>query len=237
MKADADPRRRPTQLAVAFDSGPDQCRELLAAIRAEIDVAKVGLTLFARSGPDFVREIVSTAPVFLDLKLHDIPVQVAGAAAEAASLGVDYVTVHAGGGRAMVAGAVRAVEQAGPGDTKVVAVTVLTSLDDDDLGTMGVSDGTEKQVLRLAELALDEGAHGLVCSPLEVRALRDRFGDDPILVVPGVRPGGSPKEDQKRSLTPAEAAGAGADVIVVGRPITAAADPRGVAARIRAELG
>lgn len=237
MKADAGLRRRATRLAVAFDSGPDECRELLGAIRSEIDVAKIGLTLFAGSGPAFVGAVVSTTPVFLDLKLHDIPAQVAGAAAQAASLGVSYLTVHAGGGRAMMAEAVAAAEDAGRGATKIVAVTVLTSLGDDDLGAMGVADGAEKQVLRLAELSLDAGAHGLVCSPLEVGALRDRFGDGPILVVPGVRPAGSPKGDQKRTLTPAEAAAAGADVVVVGRPITAAPDPRGVAARIKAELG
>jgi orotidine-5'-phosphate decarboxylase len=237
LKAEGDLRERVTRLAVAFDSGPEECRELLVTVQGDIDVAKIGLTLFAGSGPGIVREVVSQVPVFLDLKLHDIPAQVAGAATQAASLGVAYLTVHAGGGGEMVAEAVKAVEAVDPGGTRILAVTVLTSLDDEDLGAMGIADGPEKQVLRLAELALGAGAHGLVCSPLEVAVLRDRIGDDPILVVPGIRPQGATAGDQKRTLTPAEAAGAGADVIVVGRPITAAADPRRAAARIRAELG
>jgi orotidine-5'-phosphate decarboxylase len=237
LKADARRRDVATKLAVALDAGPDESRALLAGVRREIDVAKIGLRLFGASGPDFVREVVSEVPVFLDLKLHDIPAQVAGASAEAAALGVSYLTVHAGGGAAMIAEAVKAVESVEPGGTRILAVTVLTSLDDDDLGVMGVGDGAEKQVLRLAELALGAGAHGLVCSPLEVGALRQRFGAEPILMVPGIRPAGSRARDQKRTLTPAEAAAAGADVIVVGRPITAAPDPTAAAARIRADLG
>jgi orotidine-5'-phosphate decarboxylase len=237
LKAEGDGRARVTQLAVAFDSGPDECRELLAAVRGDIDVAKIGLTLFAGSGPALIREVLSQVTVFLDLKLHDIPAQVAGATAHAASLGVDYLTVHASGGSVMVAEAVKAAEAVDPAGTRILAVTVLTSLDDGDLGALGVADGAEKQVLRLAELALEAGAHGLVCSPHEVAALRQRFGDEPILVVPGIRPPGDDREDQKRTLTPGRAAAAGADVIVVGRPITGASDPRQAAASIKAELG
>jgi orotidine-5'-phosphate decarboxylase len=201
-------------------------------VRTEVDVAKIGLTLYGIAGPAFVREVVSEVPVFLDLKLHDIPAQVAGAVAGAVELGVTYLTIHAAGGTAMVSEAVRAAG----GATKILAVTVLTSLDDGDLRMTGVSDGADKQVLRLAELALEAGAHGLVCSPLEVASLRSRFSTDPILVVPGIRPAGGEAGDQKRTLTPGEAGRAGADLIVVGRPITAAPDPRGAAAAIKAEL-
>jgi len=231
LRADTDLGR--ARLAVALDAGPDEARAILGAVGDEVDIAKIGLTLYGLAGPELVRELVADVPVFLDLKLHDIPAQVAGAAEAAAGLGVSYLTVHAGGGEAMIAAGVAATAST---RTRILAVTVLTSLDDHDLDAMGVGDGAEKQVLRLAELALAAGAHGLVCSPLEISALRGRFGPDPILLVPGIRPAGAESGDQKRTMTPAEAAAAGADIVVVGRPITGSPDPSTAARAIAAEL-
>lgn len=197
---------------------------------------KIGLMAFAANGPGIVRTLVRMRPVFLDLKLHDIPIQVEGAVRAAARLGTSYVTVHAAGGPEMITAAVAGAA----GDATVLAVTVLTSLDDRVLELTGVNDSTTSHVLRLAELALRAGAPGLVCSPLEVPALRSQFGaaDDggPLLVVPGIRPTGVDSGDQRRTMTPQQAVEAGADVIVVGRPITAALDPAAAARTIRAQI-
>jgi orotidine-5'-phosphate decarboxylase len=173
--------------------------------------------------------------VFLDLKLHDIPNTVAGAVRSLAPLGVEMLTIHAGGGAAMVAAASDAAAKAKK-PPKILAVTVLTSLDASALSETGVAGGTTQQVLRLARLALANGADGLVCSAHEISQLRDAFGEKPILVVPGIRPAGSALGDQARVMTPEQAVTAGADYIVVGRPITKAADPAGAAAAIAAGI-
>ena len=172
----------------------------------------------------------------MDLKLHDIPVQVSGAVRAVSELGVDYTTVHAFGGGGML----RAAAEAAGDDLQVLAVTVLTSLDDADLAAVGVKQTVRDQVLVLAELALSSGVHGLVCSPLEVAAIRERFGarsaGGPLLVVPGIRPAGSHADDQKRTMGAGAAVAAGADLVVVGRPITAAPDPAAAAGAVLQEL-
>jgi orotidine-5'-phosphate decarboxylase len=196
---------------------------------------KIGLMAFAANGPGLVRTINRMKPVFLDLKLHDIPHQVAGTVAAISQLGAEFVTVHASGGPEMVGDAVRAAD----GAIKVLAVTVLTSIDDRVLEITGVSGPAQDQVLKLASVALEAGAPGIVCSPLDVGTLRAEFGapesGGPLLVVPGIRPAGHARGDQRRTMGPHEAVAAGADVIVVGRPITEAPDPATAARRIRDE--
>jgi len=173
--------------------------------------------------------------VFLDLKLHDIPNTVAGAIRALAPLGAKMLTIHAAGGPAMVAAAADAAAQFENGP-KILAVTVLTSLDARALSDIGVAGGTTQQVLRLARLALAAGADGLVCSAHEIAVLRDAFGAKPILVVPGIRPAGAALGDQARVMTPEQAVAAGADYIVVGRPITNTPDPAAAAAAIAAAI-
>jgi orotidine-5'-phosphate decarboxylase len=180
--------------------------------------------------------------VFLDLKYHDIPAQVAGAVREAARLGVALLTVHASGGSAMLRAAAEAVADAGAGSgaerTRVLAVTVLTSLDRATLGReLGVPIAVEGQVVHLAALARAAGCDGIVASPQEARAVRRVLGPGALIVTPGVRPAGADAGDQARIATPAAARRAGADMVVVGRPITAAPDPAAAAAAILAELG
>jgi orotidine-5'-phosphate decarboxylase len=197
---------------------------------------KVGLELFSAEGGTAVGRIAAHAPVFLDLKLHDIPNTVAGAVRALAPLRPSWLTIHAAGGAAMIAAARAAAEQAGERRTRLLAVTVLTSLGAADLADTGVAGGPVQQVLRLARLAMASGADGLVCSPREVAPLRDALGDAPVLVVPGVRPAGSMADDQARTATPEEMAASGADFVVVGRPITTAPDPGAAAAAIAAAL-
>jgi orotidine-5'-phosphate decarboxylase len=212
--------RNPVCVALDFaDAG--EIRTMARAVEDSVGVYKVGLTAIYGAGTDLVGELSAARPVFLDAKLHDIPAQVAGATGAVANLGARYVTVHAAGGFDMVKAAVGAAGES----LKVLAVTVLTSLDDAELEQLGMTGPTGTAVLRLAERALDAGAHGLVCSPLEVAAMRRRFGDDPELVVPGIRTTGSSPDDQRRTLGPRAAMDAGADLLVVGRPITAAGDP------------
>jgi orotidine-5'-phosphate decarboxylase len=195
---------------------------------------KVGLELFAAEGPAAVRAVAALGrPVFLDLKLHDIPNTVEGAARSAAASGARLLTVHAAGGPAMVRAAVRG---AGPG-VRVLAVTVLTSLDAAALDEVGLAGPPGEAVLRLARLAVAAGAGGLVCSPQEVRSVRSAVGPGPLLVVPGVRPAGSAVGDQSRVATPAAAVADGADVIVVGRPLREGTDPAAAARRIAEEIG
>ncbi|MDE2199976.1 MAG: orotidine-5'-phosphate decarboxylase, partial [Rhodospirillales bacterium] len=179
---------------------------------------------------------ITARPVFLDLKLHDIPNTVAGAVRAVLPLRPHMLTLHASGGAAMIAAARDAAAAAGSARPRLLAVTVLTSLDAAALNETGIAGGPRQQVLRLARLALAHGADGLVCSAHEVAMLRDAFGPGPVLVVPGIRPAGAPTGDQARTMTPREAAAAGADWLVVGRPITAAADPAAAAAAIAAEL-
>jgi orotidine-5'-phosphate decarboxylase len=175
------------------------------------------------------------ADIFLDLKLHDIPATVDAAVGAAASLGARYLTVHASGGATMLEAAVRRAERDAP-EMIVLAVTVLTSLDREDLAALGISREPGAQALELARLAQKAGAHGLVCSPAEVRTLRDALGPDVVLVTPGIRPAGAAVGDQKRTGTPAEAIRDGASLLVVGRPIRDAADPAAAARAIVQEI-
>lgn len=223
-------------LCVALDfDDPAKCVRLARAT-AFAGAQKIGLTAFASGGPDLVRQIAALCPVFLDLKLHDIPVQVAGALGAARDLGVSFTTVHATGGPDML----RAAADSADENLTLLAVTVLTSLADEDLARMGIDASAQDQVLRLAELALGSGVRGLVCSPREVAAVRSRFGSrsegGPFLVVPGIRPAGAGSDDQKRTLGPREALDGGADLLVIGRPITAAPDPTGAARTLLAEI-
>jgi len=200
-----------------------------------VGMLKLGLAFFLAQGPAGVRA-VTRAPVFLDLKLHDIPNTVAGAVSAVLPLGAAMLTLHAAGGSAMIEAARCAAEAAGPARPKLLAVTVLTSLSAQALAATGVDATPRAQVLLLAKLALAAGADGLVCSPLEVAMLRDEIGPEPLLVVPGIRPAGAPAGDQARTLTPREAVAAGADWLVIGRPITAAPDPASAATAITADL-
>lgn len=194
---------------------------------------KLGLEFFNANGHEGVLHIAERElPVFLDLKLHDIPNTVAKAVQSIATLAPRILTVHAAGGRAMMA----AAKAAAPSETKVVAVTVLTSLDADDLASIGVSASPADQVRRLADLAQEAGIDGIVCSGEEVASARAAWPDG-LLVVPGVRPEGGEPADQKRVVTPAQALGDGASVLVIGRPITGAPHPARAIADIVASLG
>lgn len=226
------------QLCVALDAPDLATAETWAgAVAPHAGLLKVGLELFSAEGGAAVRRIAQHGPVFLDLKLHDIPNTVAGAVRSLAPLQPAWLTIHASGGAAMIAAAREAAEKAaGAQRMRILAVTVLTSLDAAALAETGVAGGTVQQVLRLARLAVAAGADGLVCSPREVAPLRDALGDGPALVVPGVRPAGSAADDQARTATPEEMAAAGADFVVVGRPITKAPDPAAAAAAIARAL-
>lgn len=231
-------RLRRCGLCVALDAPALAQAEAWAdAVAPHAGLLKVGLELFSAEGGAAVRAIAARRPVFLDVKLHDIPNTVAGAVRALSPLRPAFITLHAAGGPAMVAAARRAAEEAGPDRPRLLAVTVLTSLDAATLAATGVAGGPVQQVLRLARLAVEAGADGLVCSPGEVAALRQALGPDPVLVVPGVRPAGSAADDQARTATPEEMADAGADWIVVGRPVTQSPDPEAAARAIRAALG
>src|SRR5436305_391738 len=183
------------------------------------------MQLYTAEGPTIVRDLVASGRrVFLDLKYHDIPNTVSSAVQEAAKLGVTMLTVHASGGSKMLRAAAEAAASS-PGSPLVLAVTVLTSLDDDEINKLGVPGTVVNQVLRLAALALSNGCGGVVASAHEAAALRGALGHEFTIVTPGVRPAGSSRDDQARVVTPAEAIAAGATQVVVGRPITGAADP------------
>jgi orotidine-5'-phosphate decarboxylase len=230
-----------SRLAVALDVPLAAGERLMRQIGPFAGVAKVGLSLFVEHGPRAVEVIRSaSADVFLDLKLHDIPNTVELAATRAAGLGVRYLTVHASGGRKMLEAAVRGAE-AGARAAKVeppviLAVTVLTSMDAGELRGIGVAEPASLQVERLARLAKEAGAGGLVCSVQEVAALRALLGPKMVLCTPGIRPAGAAKGDQARVDTPAAAIAAGADLLVVGRPIYEAADPVASAKAIHDEI-
>jgi orotidine-5'-phosphate decarboxylase len=214
-----------------------EARDQVALLSGEVGVFKVGLELFTAAGPDAVRLVHDAgARCFLDLKLHDIGETVARAVATAVALRVRFLTVHSvNGARALS----RAAQAAAGSDTQLLAVTVLTSLEDPDLAEIGLAGPTGDAVTRLAGVAFRAGVPGLVCSPRECPSLRTILGPagrGPVLVVPGVRPAGAATHDQKRVATPAEAIRAGADFLVVGRPIRDAADPREAARRIVAEI-
>jgi orotidine-5'-phosphate decarboxylase len=213
------------RIAFALDFATvDEARGAAREVAPSIGMIKIGLELFVSAGPPVValgREL--GLPVFLDLKLHDIPETVERAVAQASALGARLVTVHASGGRAMLRRAVASAEAEG-GATDVCAVTVLTSLDSKDLGDIGWSAQASDVVLRLARVAWDEGVRWFVCSPAEVRVLREALGPDAVLVTPGVRPANAAQGDQKRVATPEQAIRDGASWVVVGRPIRDAAD-------------
>jgi orotidine-5'-phosphate decarboxylase len=203
------------------------------AIAPHVGLLKVGLELFTAEGPSAVRAAAALGtPIFLDLKLHDIPNTVEGAARSAAGTGAALLTVHASGGAEMIRAAVRGVN----GKVRILAVTVLTSLDDAALGAIGLAGPAEAAVVRLAKLAVGAGAAGIVCSPHEVAAVRAAVGPGPLLVVPGVRPAGAAVGDQVRVATPEAAVRAGADVIVLGRPLRDAPDPAAAARSIAASI-
>lgn len=221
----------------ALDTGDlARAESLAAALAGRCGVLKVGLELFCAAGAPAVAAIARHAPVFLDVKLHDIPNTVAGALRSLLPLKPAMITLHAGGGPAMIASARAEADTAGADRPLLLAVTVLTSMDAAALTATGVADSPAAQVLRLARMAIAAGADGLVCSPHEAALLRAELGPGPALVVPGVRLAGTPAGDQARVATPAEAVAAGADWIVVGRPITAAPDPAAAAAAIAAGL-
>ena len=221
-------------IAVALDA-PDveTAARWAQAVTPYVSVVKVGLELFCRTGPSVVETVRGGTGVglFLDLKLHDIPNTVAGAARSVARLKPRYLTVHASGGADMV----RAAVEAAP-DVTIAAVTVLTSLDQSTLDQVGLAGPPSDAVRRLAVLAVKAGAGALVCSPQEVALVRAEVGPDVVLITPGVRPAGADAQDQARIATPEQALRDGADLLVIGRPITGADDPGAAAARIAAGL-
>lgn len=211
-------------LSLARELNPRSCR------------VKVGKELFTRAGPAVVESLQSLGhEVFLDLKFHDIPNTVAGACRAAAELGVWMVNVHALGGERMMHAAAEAMSGAGE-RPRLVAVTVLTSLDAGELRAVGLPDDPGALALRLAALAGRAGLDGVVCSPREAGAMRQAMGEDWLIVTPGVRPAQARPDDQRRTLTPREALAAGADYLVVGRPVTAADDPAGALRTLASEL-
>jgi orotidine-5'-phosphate decarboxylase len=220
------------RLIVAVDT-TDAVRAaaLARAVAPHCGLIKLGLEFFTANGPAGVRAI-GERPIFLDLKLHDIPNTVAGAVRAVLPLAPRMLTLHAAGGTAMIAAARDAAEAAGASRPMLLGVTVLTSLDAAALAATGVADEPSRQVVRLGRLAVAAGADGLVCSAHEVAVLRAELGPGVALVVPGIRPAGSAAGDQARTMTPRAAMEAGADWIVVGRPITGAADPAHAAATL-----
>jgi orotidine-5'-phosphate decarboxylase len=225
-----------SRLIVALDTvDAGQARLWADAVSPHAGLLKLGLEFFLANGAAGFAAITG-APIFLDLKLHDIPNTVAGAVRAVLPLKPAMLTIHAAGGAAMIQAAKQAAVSAGAAPPMILAVTVLTSLDASDLDAIGIAATPAEQVLRLGRLAVASGADGLVCSPLEVAMLRQALGQAVKLVVPGIRPDGSAAGDQARTMTPAQAVAAGADWIVVGRPITAAADPGAAAADIAAAI-
>lgn len=211
----------------------ERARPLLETLGPEVGVMKVGLELFVAEGPPAVRAVTDAgAACFLDLKLSDIPATVAAATRSAIGLGARYLTLHASAGPAALEAAARAAEGSG---TQLLAVTALTSLDDAQLGAIGWAPEPAAVVARLTDLARAAGIDGFVCSPREAPLVRER-APDAIIVTPGVRPAGADVGDQRRVATPADAVAAGADLLVVGRPIREAADPVAAARAVVAEI-
>jgi len=224
----------PAPIAVALDAPNLEIASRWAClVTPHVSTVKIGLELYLRYGPEVVASIrgASGVQIFLDLKLHDIPATVASAARAVARLRPRLLTVHAAGGPAMIRAAVEAAA-----GTPIAAVTALTSLSGEDLNRIGVPGSTADWVLRLAALAVEAGASGLVCSPREVDAVRAEVGPGITLITPGVRPAGADTHDQARVATPEEALSAGADLLVIGRAITGAPDPGAAAAAIAASL-
>ncbi len=227
---------RPPELMIALDVASErEATDWVRRLGDPVSCYKVGLELFIADGPRTLAMLKDAGKrVFLDLKLHDIPRTVSRAVSAASRFGAEWMTLHAAGGTAMIRAACQATEEEGA-TLKLLAVTVLTSLDDKDLAEMGVTRGASAQVDRLGLLAIRAGAHGLVCSPQEVRRLRQTLGAEPYLVTPGVRPGGSALGDQKRIATPRQATLDGASALVVGRPVLESSDPCGAVEAILEE--
>ncbi len=217
----------------------DEAEALARSLAGEVGWFKVGLELFGAHGPDAVRRIAPYGRIFLDMKLHDIPTTVGRASRTLGRLGVALLTVHTAGGTAMLRAAVDGLA-AGADDVggdvgRVLGVTVLTSMSDDDLDSVSAPPATQ-QVPHLARLAVAAGVPGLVCAPRDLTSVREAVGSDTLLVVPGVRPAGSDVDDHARAATPREALADGADLLVIGRPITRAEDPVAAARAIRGSI-
>jgi orotidine-5'-phosphate decarboxylase len=227
----------PCDLILVLDApSPRDVAPALKQLQGTVRWAKVGLEMFTACGPDCVREVADLGfNVFLDLKLHDIPNTVAKAVESAAKLPIGMLTLHTCGGREMMQWAAKAQQQAKP-DLLLLGVTVLTSMSAAGLAETGVADSPEQQVVRLGQLAADSGLRGLVCSPLEIAPLRAVLPREVQLITPGIRPRDAKADDQTRVMTPGEAAQAGANYLVVGRPIFKAPDPVAAARNILAEI-
>ena len=220
-------------------SDPDEASSIASQVRPHVGAVKLGLEFFTANGAAGVSYITRLGiPVFLDLKFHDIPNTVAKAIAATAGMNMFMMTVHTSGGQAMLKAAIdasdRVAQTTGKERPLVIGVTLLTSLDQDDISILGFQHTLQDQVLRLADLAQSAGLDGIVCSPFEIKPIRKACGNDLKLIVPGIRPEGSVADDQKRILTPKEALKRGADYLVIGRPITDAPD-RASAAKAIAE--
>jgi orotidine-5'-phosphate decarboxylase len=223
------------KIIVALDvATKEKALDLIEQLRDQISFFKIGLQLYTAEGPEIVRAARATgANVFLDLKLHDIPNTVALAVESAAQLGIQMLTIHLSGGEAMI----RAAVSAKPRDLLLLGVTVLTSVDEQTIRQVGIPDKIENHVSRLAKLGFKNGIDGIVASSHEIGMLRREFGNKIKIVVPGIRPAGSESADQKRVMTPREAIQAGADYLVIGRPITAHSRPGEAVTKILQELG
>ena len=222
------------KIIVALDVATKaQALVLVEQLHDKISVFKIGLQLYTAQGPEIVRAVLATGvKIFLDLKLHDIPNTVARAVESASSLGLQMLTIHLSGGSEMI----RAATGVRTNNMSILGVTVLTNANDQTLRETGISDTFDKQVVRLAKLGIENGIDGMVASPHEIKSLRAEFGDKIKIVVPGIRPSWSEPGDQKRFMTPREAIEAGADYLVIGRPITAHKNPREAVERILREF-
>lgn len=229
--------KRDCKLILALDL-PDResALKILDGLRGKLEWVKIGLQMYLKYGAKFVREVSGMGfKIFLDLKLFDIPNTVASAVESVSALPVSMLTIHASGGREMMRRAVESAAERNP-ELLILGVTVLTSFDADSLAETGVELEPEWQVEKLAKLAVDSGLKGLVCSPLEIEGLRSILPEDTVLVTPGIRPSGSSADEQKRIMTPADAARAGSDFIVVGRPILKAENPAFAVSKILEEI-
>lgn len=222
------PKTAQERIMIALDMPEKDALALADQLVGEAVWFKVGMTLFYASGARVIDELKAKGfKVFLDLKLNDIPHQVRGAAQSLAHVGADLITVHASGGSEMIRAALEGLraDQTGHDIPDLICITVLTSMNDQALSSIGVSSAMDDQVKRLAQLASDAGAQGIVCSPQEATVMRELLGPDALIVTPGVRPQGSDCNDQSRVMTPAQAVKSGASHLVIGRPITQADDP------------
>ena len=229
--------KRDCKLILALDL-PDResALKILDGLRGKLEWVKIGLQMYLKYGANFVREVSGMGfKIFLDLKLFDIPNTVASAVESVSALPVSMLTIHASGGREMMRRAVESAAERNP-ELLILGVTVVTSFDADSLAETGVELEPEWQVEKLAKLAVDSGLKGLVCSPLEIEGLRSILPEDTVLVTPGIRPSGSSADEQKRIMTPADAARAGSDFIVVGRPILKAENPAFAVSKILEEI-